>query len=247
VPFTTGILIGIGETVEESIGTLVVIREAHERYGHIHECIVQNFRAKPGTRMALWPGPSEEAMLATIALTRLILPPDMTVRAPPNLAEDEPGETPSYVRYIDSGINDWDGVSPVTPDHVNPERPWTHLEALEKTTESKGYLLLERLALHPAYAREAETWVEEMLRSHVWVGMDAEGFARVGSWAPGTTEELPQSRKGPTFAQALKMHAIGRIALRRNIEDVQVSWVKMGVEGSKACLNAGSNDLGARS
>jgi len=112
-------------------------------------------------------------MLATIALARLILPPDMTVRAPPNLAADEPGESPSYVRYIDSGINDWGGVSPVTPDHVNPERPWTHLEELEKTTESKGYLLLERLALHPAYAKEAETWVEEKLRSHVWAGVDA--------------------------------------------------------------------------
>ena len=157
VPFTTGILIGIGETVEERIDTLLAIREAHERYGHIHECIVQNFRAKPDTRMALSPEPSESEMLATIALARLILPPDVTVQAPPNLAEKGEDGASSYARYIDAGINDWGGVSPVTPDHVNPERPWPHLKELEINTESKGYLLLERLALHPSYAREAET------------------------------------------------------------------------------------------
>jgi len=214
VPFTTGILIGIGETVEERIDTLLAIREAHERYGHIHECIVQNFRAKPGTRMALSPEPSETEMLATIALARLILPPDVTVQAPPNLAEDAEDGTSSYARYIDAGINDWGGVSPVTPDHVNPERPWPHLEELERATESKGYLLLERLALHPSYAREAETWVDEKLRSWVWAGMDAEGFARVEAWAPGSVEEIPSrtvaesrgqrpSKVRPVLAQVL--------------------------------------------
>ncbi len=214
VPFTTGILIGIGETVEERIDTLLAIREAHERHGHIHECIVQNFRAKPGTRMALSPEPSETEMLATIALARLILPPDVTVQAPPNLAEDGEDGMSSYARYIDAGINDWGGVSPVTPDHVNPERPWPHLEELERATESKGYLLLERLALHPSYAREAETWVDEKLRSWVWAGMDAEGFARVEAWAPGSVEEIPSrtvaesqgrrpSKVRPEFARAL--------------------------------------------
>ncbi len=202
VPFTTGILIGIGETIEERVDTLLAIKEAHGRYGHIHECIVQNFRAKVGTRMALAPEPSEREMLATIALARLVLPPDMTVQAPPNLAGDEKDETPSYAGYIDAGINDWGGVSPVTPDHVNPERPWPHLRELEKATESKGYLLLERLALHPAYAREAEAWVDEKLRSHVWAGMDAEGFARVESWAPGTAEELPA--KGVAESRGLR-------------------------------------------
>ena len=214
VPFTTGILIGIGETVEERIDTLLAIREAHERYGHIHECIVQNFRAKPDTRMALSPEPSESEMLATIALARLILPPDVTVQAPPNLAEKGEDGASSYARYIDAGINDWGGVSPVTPDHVNPERPWPHLKELEINTESKGYLLLERLALHPSYAREAETWVDEKLRTGVWAGMDAEGFARVEAWAPGTKEEIPQrtvaesqgrrpSKVRPEFARAL--------------------------------------------
>ena len=153
-------------------------------------------------------------MLATIALARLILPPDVTVQAPPNLAEKGEDGASSYARYIDAGINDWGGVSPVTPDHVNPERPWPHLKELEINTESKGYLLLERLALHPSYAREAETWVDERLRSRVWAGMDSEGFARVETWAPGTTEELPQkavaesrgrrpSKVRPEFARAL--------------------------------------------
>ncbi|HZF57705.1 MAG TPA: 5-amino-6-(D-ribitylamino)uracil--L-tyrosine 4-hydroxyphenyl transferase CofH [Rubrobacter sp.] len=214
VPFTTGLLIGIGETVEERVDTLLAIRDAHEHHGHVHECIVQNFRAKPGTRMALSPEPSEDEMLATIALARLILPPDVTVQAPPNLAEDDRGKTPSYARYVEAGINDWGGVSPVTPDHVNPERPWPHLEELERATEAKGYLLLERLALHPAYARDVETWTDERLRSRVWEAMDAEGLARVEAWAPGTTEELPEravaearglrpSKMRPDFAQAL--------------------------------------------
>ncbi|MGF1471131.1 MAG: 5-amino-6-(D-ribitylamino)uracil--L-tyrosine 4-hydroxyphenyl transferase CofH [Rubrobacteraceae bacterium] len=214
VPFTTGILIGIGETVEERVDTILAIRDVHERYGHVQECIVQNFRAKPGTRMAGWPEPSEEEMLATIALARLLLPPDVAVQAPPNLAGVPENGEPSYTRYIAAGINDWGGVSPITPDHVNPERPWPHLEELERATESKGYLLLERLALHPAYATEAVRWVDEKLRSRVWAGIDAEGFARVESWAPGTTEELPEktiaeaqglrpSKVRPEFARAL--------------------------------------------
>jgi FO synthase len=213
VPFTTGILIGIGETVEERVETLLAIREVHERYGHIQECIVQNFRAKPGTRMAGWPEPSEDAMLATIALSRLLLPPDVTIQAPPNLAEDGAGE-PHYLRYVDAGINDWGGVSPVTPDHVNPERPWPHLEELERATGSRGYLLLERLALHPAYALDAGQWVDEKLRPNVLASTDAEGFARVEDWAPGTEEHLPDksvaearglrpSRIRPEFARAL--------------------------------------------
>src|SRR5215212_5420732 len=214
VPFTTGILIGIGETVEERVDALLAIREQHERHGHLQECIVQNFRAKPKTRMQRAPEPSEKEMLATIALARLLLPPGMAVQAPPNLAGPAENGRPPYARYIDAGINDWGGVSPVTPDHVNPERPWPHLAELENATEAKGYLLLERLALHPSYARDAETWVDEKLRSGVWAGMDAEGFARVEAWAPGTLEEIPSrtitesqgrrpSKVRPEFARAL--------------------------------------------
>jgi len=193
VPFTTGILIGIGETVEERVETILAIREQYERHGHIQECIVQNFRAKPGTLMAHSPEPSETEMLATIALARLLLPVEMTVQAPPNLAEAGSNGTPPYARYIDAGIDDWGGVSPVTPDHVNPERPWPHLEDLERATASKGYLLLERLALHPSYARNVEKWLATPLRSRVLAAQDASGLVRASDWAPGTTESLPES------------------------------------------------------
>ncbi len=214
VPFTTGILIGVGETVEERVNTLLAIREAHEKHGHIQECIVQNFRAKPGTRMESSPEPSEREMLATIALARLLLPPEVTVQAPPNLAEPAKDGEPSYVRYIEAGINDWGGVSPVTPDHVNPEAPWPHLAELEQATQKKGYLLLERLALHPRYALETERWVEEKLRPRVLAAMDSEGFARVEEWAPGMEEQIPEksvaeirgrrpSKMRPEFVRAL--------------------------------------------
>ena len=206
VPFTTGILIGIGESVEERVDTILAIRDVHERYGHIQECIVQNFRAKPGTRMAASPEPSEDDMLATIALARLLLPTDVTVQAPPNLADAGTNGEPPYLRYIEAGINDWGGVSPVTPDHVNPERPWPHLEELEKATESRGYLLLERLALHPSYALDAEYWVGERLRPGVLAGMDAEGFARIEDWAPGTEEQIPE--KSLAEARGLRPSAI---------------------------------------
>src|ERR671911_125751 len=214
VPFTTGLLIGIGDTLEERVDTLLAIREQHERHGHLQECIVQNFRAKPGTRMAFAPEPSEETLLATIAIARLLLPGAIAVQAPPNLAEPTQKGPPSYARYIEAGINDWGGVSPVTPDHVNPEAPWPHLAELDRSTEAKGYLLLERLALHPPYALGAEEWVDEKLRSKVWAAMDAEGFARVESWAPGTSESVPQetvrearggrpSKIRPGFVEAL--------------------------------------------
>ena len=242
VPFTTGILIGIGETVEERVDTLLAIRGVHERHGNIQECIVQNFRAKPGTRMASSPEPTEDEMLATIALARLLLPPTVTVQAPPNLAGPRGDGAPSYARYVDAGINDWGGVSPVTPDHVNPERPWPHLEELQRATESKGYLLLERLALQPSYARDAGTWVDERLRPGVWAAQDAEGFARTESWAPGTTEPIPPaafdevrglrpSKVRPNFARALA--AAGTRDLRE--EEVALLFTARGTELEELC------------
>ena len=242
VPFTTGILIGIGETVEERVDTLLAIRGVHERHGNVQECIVQNFRAKPGTRMAGWTEPTEDEMLATIALARLLLPPTVTVQAPPNLAGPKGDGAPSYARYIDAGINDWGGVSPVTPDHVNPERPWPHLEDLERATEAKGYLLLERLALHPSYARDAGTWVDERLRPGVWAAQDAEGFARTEDWAPGTTEPIPSrafdevrglrpSKVRPNFARALA--AAGTRDLRE--EEIALLFTARGTEMEELC------------
>ena len=242
VPFTTGMLIGIGETVEERVDTLLAIREQYERHGHLQECIIQNFRAKAGTRMATAPEPSEDEMLATIALARLLLPEGMAVQAPPNLAGPTENGTPSYVRYVDAGINDWGGVSPVTPDHVNPEAPWPHLAELEKATEAKGYLLLERLALHPPYAVSAEKWVDEKLRSHVWAAMDAEGFARVEAWAPGITEDIPDetvreiqgrrpSKMRPEFSQTLA--EVGEKDL--NEDEIALLFTARGAELAELC------------
>src|SRR5215210_5135407 len=242
VPFTTGLLIGIGETAEERVDTLLAIREQHERHGHLQECIVQNFRAKLETRMWGAPEPPESEMLATIALARLLLPESMAVQAPPNLASPAANGTPSYARYIDAGINDWGGVSPVTPDHVNPERPWPHLAELKKATETKDYLLLQRLALHPAYALDAEKWVDEKLRSRAWAAMDAEGFERAESWAPGTVEDVPveairevrggcPSKMRPEFVRALS----GAGERDLNEDEIALLFTARGTELSELC------------
>jgi FO synthase len=188
VPFTTGILIGIGETFDERIDTLLAIRDSHERHGHIQEVIVQNFRAKHGTLMANHPEPSVEEMRVMIALARVVLPPDVIVQAPPNLTPAE------YGAYLGCGLGDWGGVSPVTPDHVNPERPWPKLDELRSVTESKGFLLLERLAIYPRYCDEPQVrdrWLDPELRGRVLDGSDGEGYARVDSWYSGGQTHPP--------------------------------------------------------
>lgn len=187
VPFTTGILIGIGETRRERIESLLAIRDVHDRHGHIQEIIVQNFRAKPGTRMAQAPEPDLEEMLWTLAVTRLIFGPQMSLQAPPNLS---PGVLP---KLVDAGINDWGGVSPVTPDYVNPEAPWPHLEQLARETGLAGKLLHERLTIYPAYAVEPQRWLDANLRTAVLRQVDAEGLPRVDDWTPGAEIDPPQT------------------------------------------------------
>ena len=144
IPFTTGLLIGIGETLEDRLDTLHAIRELHQRYGHIQEVIVQNFRAKSDIPMRDWPEPGRDDMLRTIAVARLMLP-DVNIQAPPNLS------SPYYDDLLDAGINDWGGVSPLTPDFINPEAPWPHLEQLRVRTEAKGYQLRQRLPVYPEF------------------------------------------------------------------------------------------------
>ena len=148
IPFTTGILIGIGETLDERVDALIAIRELHARYGHIQEVIVQNFRAKPGTPMAAWPEPDRGDMLCTLAVARLLMP-TMNIQAPPNLSD------PYYSDLLDGGINDWGGVSPLTPDFINPEKPWPHLDQLQRRTEAKGLQLRQRLPVYPEFAAQA--------------------------------------------------------------------------------------------
>jgi len=148
VPFTTGLLIGIGESLADRVDTLLAIRDLHERYGHIQEVIVQNFRVKPTIPMAHWPEPSQGEMLRTVAVARLIMP-KLNIQAPPNLS------APYYEELIDAGINDWGGVSPLTPDFINPEAPWPHLEELRLRTESKGCELRQRLPVYPEFISAA--------------------------------------------------------------------------------------------
>ncbi len=187
VPFTTGILIGIGETRAERIESLLAIGDLHARYGHIQEVIVQNFRAKPNTKRAAAPEPDLDDLLWSIAAARLILPDDVHVQAPPNLS---PGV---YQQLIDAGIDDWGGVSPVTPDHVNPEAPWPQIEALAQRTAAMGKVLVQRLPVYPTYAFAADRWCAPDIATRVRRAIDAEGWAREDDWAPGLTV-LPKQR-----------------------------------------------------
>ncbi|MDB6061074.1 MAG: 2-phospho-L-lactate guanylyltransferase [Verrucomicrobiaceae bacterium] len=183
VPFTSGILIGIGETRRERIESLLALRDVHARHGHLQEIIVQNFRAKPNTLMAQAPEPDLTELLWTIAVTRCIFGSAMSIQAPPNLS---PGVLP---QLISAGINDWGGVSPVTPDYVNPEAPWPHLDNLARETASTGKLLQERLTIYPAYALNYSRWLDAGLHTKLLDSIDAEGFPRIDNWAPG--EHVP--------------------------------------------------------
>ncbi|WP_433759111.1 bifunctional FO biosynthesis protein CofGH [Nocardia sp. CA-135398] len=162
VPYTTGILVGIGETLTERAESIMAIRKQHKAFGHIQEVIIQNFRAKDDTAMRDVPDAGMEEFRATIAVTRLLLGPDVPVQAPPNLVSHEECRA-----LIDAGIDDWGGVSPVTPDHVNPERPWPNLDTLREITEAAGYQLVERTSAHPKYVRAGNPWVDPRIGAHV--------------------------------------------------------------------------------
>jgi FO synthase len=166
VPFTTGILIGIGETFEERVESLIAINRIHQRCGNVQEVIVQNFRAKVDTAMAQWPEPSHDDMLRTIAAARLILDPSISLQAPPNLDDQ-------FEDYISSGINDWGGISPLTIDHINPERAWPDLSELARRTTSQGFRLVERLTVYPAFLTPTAP-----LASLLSLQAGVDGFAR---------------------------------------------------------------------
>ena len=171
IAFTTGILIGIGETMEERIDSLFAIRTLHEKYGHIQEVIIQNFRAKPEIPMAAHPEPSLEDMLRTIAIARLILGPHMNIQAPPNLSYDD------FPRLLEAGINDWGGISPVTRDFINPEAAWPQIARLQAETESRGFTLRERLAIYPEFLHR-QGFLSSPVRHRVVEVADPDGFAR---------------------------------------------------------------------
>jgi FO synthase len=183
IPFTTGILIGIGETRLERLEALEAIRELAARHGHVQEVIVQNFRAKPGTRMADHPEPSLDELLWTASAARVVLGPGMHVQCPPNLSYDE------FPRLLEAGIDDWGGISPVTVDHVNPEAPWPELERLREATEAAGLSLAPRLAVYPEYV--ADRWINPGVMQHVLHASDGESLVRDDRWAAGTHAPIP--------------------------------------------------------
>ncbi|HKW62570.1 MAG TPA: 7,8-didemethyl-8-hydroxy-5-deazariboflavin synthase CofG [Candidatus Acidoferrum sp.] len=171
IAFTTGILMGIGETMEERIDSLLAIRSMNEKYGHIQEVIVQNFRAKPDIPMAMHAEPSLEEFLRTIAIARLILGPEMNLQAPPNLSYED------FPRLLDAGINDWGGISPVTKDFINPEAAWPQVSRLRAETEARGFVLRERVALYPEFVAR-EVFTSACVRERVKALAGADGFAR---------------------------------------------------------------------
>ena len=185
VPFTSGILIGIGETRLERIESLLALRQLHQQYGHLQEVIIQNFRAKPNTKMAQAPEPDLNELLWTIAVARIIFGGEMNIQAPPNLS---PGVLP---QLVNAGINDWGGVSPLTPDHVNPEAPWPHLDNLACETAAAGKFLDQRLTVYPAYVKAANIWLAPELLPTVLRHSDSDGFAKRDPWTPGGLLPVP--------------------------------------------------------
>jgi FO synthase len=201
VPFTSGILIGIGETRRERIEALLTLRDLHRRYGHIQEIIIQNFRAKPDTMMSAAPEPGQTDHLWTIAIARLIFGPTMNIQAPPNLMPD------ALEEMIAAGINDWGGVSPVTLDHVNPEAPWPTLDLLTARTAAAGKLLVERLAIYPEYALEPGRWLDPALRTPTLRALDTQGLARTDAWSPGGGVTPPAGKRhhNPGLAEPIEL------------------------------------------
>jgi len=185
VPYTTGILIGIGETRAERLEALLAIRDLHARHGHIQEVIVQNFRAKPRTAMAQAPEPDMDELLWSIAAARIILGPAMNIQAPPNLSAGD------FPRLLSAGINDWGGISPVTPDHVNPEATWPEVARLRVATETHGLVLAPRLPVYPSYVQELDRWHDPAMRPHILTAADGAGLARADGWSPGLPLPAP--------------------------------------------------------
>jgi FO synthase len=201
IPFTTGVLIGIGETRAERLEALLAIRDLHRVHGHIQEVIVQNFRAKPGTRMAAASEPSEEELVWSVAAARLILDTEVSVQSPPNL---NPGRTRAL---IEAGLDDWGGISPVTIDHVNPEAPWPQIEALAADCAGAGRPLAERLTAHPRFLRDADRWFDKDLAKAMRRLADSDGLAREGRWSPGVADPAPGSPGRPLGAAPAVIHS----------------------------------------
>ena len=197
VPYTSGILIGIGETRLERIASLLALKDAHARHGHVQEVIVQNFRAKPDTRMCEREHAVFDELLWTAAAARIILGAEANIQVPPNLSEAR------FPELLQAGINDWGGVSPVTDDYVNPEHAWPSIDMLERATRAGGLVPLERLAVYPGYVQSAARWIDPKLAPRVLAASDSEGYARADCWSPGVANVAPPALANETGAPAI--------------------------------------------
>ncbi|RKN28002.1 bifunctional FO biosynthesis protein CofGH [Micromonospora musae] len=243
VPFTTGILIGIGETHAERVDALFAIRRAHREYGHLQEVIVQNFRAKPDTAMRGMPDAELHDLAATVAVARLLLGPGMRIQAPPNLIEGE------FDLLLRAGIDDWGGVSPVTPDHVNPERPWPQLDELARRTADGGFALRERLTVYPEYVRAGDPWLDPRLLAHVTALADGvTGLAVEDARPVGRPWQEPEEVFGGRTDLHVTIDTAGRTGDRRgDFDSVYGDWAEVAtkVTAAPATSGAGDHDLRA--
>ena len=230
VPFTTGILIGLGETRDERLEALEAIAALHEGHGHIQEVIVQNFRAKPGTKMAAHAEPSLEELIWTARAAREILPAEVHLQVPPNLSYDE------FPQLLESGIDDWGGVSPVTIDHVNPEAPWPEIQRLREATEAHGFELAARLPIYPEFVADLERWADRRIAPEIRRHADASGLAREERWAAGAPGNMPALRTGA--GRRLSGQVAGALA---QVEAV----VELDEDAVTALFEARGADLGA--
>ncbi|HVU74355.1 MAG TPA: bifunctional FO biosynthesis protein CofGH [Mycobacteriales bacterium] len=245
IPFTTGLLIGIGETYAETVEGLLALRRTAREHRHVQEVLVQNFRAKDDTAMARHPDADEQAYLATLAVARLLLGPGMRLQAPPNLASDVVGPDLDHGfvgvrRLLDAGVDDLGGISPVTPDHVNPERPWPQLDALTADLAQHGWALAERLAVHPEYVRSPDPWLDPRVQPHVRALADPSGLARADTLPAGRPWQEPDTYSDGAWTTSgradlhVAIDTEGRTGDRRSdFDDVYGDWDEIGLRLKK--------------
>jgi FO synthase len=241
IPFTTGILVGIGEDRSDRVTALEAIASSHRRHGHVQEVIVQNFLPKDGTAMHLSPPCPADDYLEAIALARLILPADVHIQAPPNLSDD-------FGSLLDAGIDDWGGVSPVTADHVNPERPWPALDRLREVTEARGHALAPRLTAHPSYVLDPTRWIDDGLRFAVLDRSDAEGLARDDDrgWYSGADASPPRLVPAPSAARGAVREVLDGVAAGQEVGEDEIVTLFSARGPEVAAVAEVADDLRAR-
>lgn len=242
IPFTTGVLVGIGETPDELIDSILAIRGIAREHGHIQEVIVQNFRAKPVTAMAKVPDLDSGSYLAAIATTRVLLGPKIRIQAPPNLSDEA-----ELAGLLAAGVDDWGGISPVTQDHVNPERPWPHIDVVRSVTLAAGFELAPRLIAHPEYVSDALRWIDSHLRPHVEALSLSNGLADLQATPLG----LPWQQSDPSYGAFAAAQAGGRVDLgetidltgrnsdrRSDFDHIYGDWTQIAARANRAAVSA---------